>query len=176
MNGSIEKQALCCVRQHSRHQAAANIEMPLKPSSLQMHKIEANKSSLPTDRIHEYLIRAFVHFIKSIAVGILARRYVSHRRVGAIAESIRKLNSRSLLPHAASSVGNTLLVGRVGGWLSAIPAALMWGYADHVSTGAHETTWIPGLNAFIHSINYGVIVELVHKVQELLQEKPTMQG
>ncbi len=75
--------------------------------------------------------------------------------------------SLMLLPVLA----NTWLVGRVGGWLSAILAALMWGYADHVSTGAHETTWIPGLNAFIHLINYGVIVELVHKVQELLQRE-----
>lgn len=51
--------------------------------------------------------------------------------------------SLMLLPVLA----NTWLVGRVGGWLSAILAALMWGYADHVSTGAHETTWIPGLRA-----------------------------
>ena len=57
--------------------------------------------------------------------------------LGLFAESIRKLNSFASA-HAASVLANTWLVGRVGGWLSAILAALMLGYADHVSTGAHE--------------------------------------
>lgn len=75
--------------------------------------------------------------------------------------------SLMLLPVLA----NTWLLGRVGGWTSAILAALMWGYADHASADANEAAWIPGLNAFVHLINYGIVVELVHKVQELLQRE-----
>ena len=62
-------------------------------------------------------------------------------------------------------------VGRRGGWASAILAALMWGYADHVSADANEAAWIQGLNTLVHLANYGIVVELVHKVQELLQRE-----
>lgn len=75
--------------------------------------------------------------------------------------------SLMLLPVLA----NTWLIGRVGGWASAMLAALMWGYADHASADANELAWIPGLNAFVHLTNYGIVVELVHKVQEMLQRE-----
>ena len=75
--------------------------------------------------------------------------------------------SLMLLPVLA----NAWLVGRAGGWASAVLAALMWGYADHAIADANETVWIPGLNAFVHLTNYGIVVELVHKVQELLQRE-----
>lgn len=75
--------------------------------------------------------------------------------------------SLMLLPVLA----NSWLVGRIGGWLSAMLASLMWGYADYISAGPDDSVWIPALNTFVHLINYGIAVELVHKVSDLLQRE-----
>lgn len=63
---------------------------------------------------------------------------------------------------------NAWFAGRVAGWFLAVVGALLWGYADHVTTSADETVLIPSLNAIVHLINYGIVVELARRVHDLL--------
>lgn len=68
-------------------------------------------------------------------------------------------------------LANTWLIGRFGGWLSGFLAAFMWGYADYMNATSADSVWLFGLNTVIHFINYGIVVELLHKVQELLERE-----
>ncbi len=63
------------------------------------------------------------------------------------------------------------LSGRSGGWLLAVIASLLWGYADYSKGTTADDTIISFLNALVHLINYGIVVELVGRVMVLLQRE-----
>ena len=63
------------------------------------------------------------------------------------------------------------LSGRPGGWLLAVIGSALWGYADYLKGTIGDDTIIPFLNALVHLINYGIVVELVGRVMVLLQRE-----
>lgn len=63
------------------------------------------------------------------------------------------------------------LSGRPGGWLLAIIASALWGYADYSKGTTADDTIISFLNALVHLINYGIVVELVRGVVVMLQRE-----
>ena len=63
------------------------------------------------------------------------------------------------------------LSGRPGGWLLAVIASALWGYADYLKGTIADDTIISFLIALVHLINYGIVVELVRGVMVLLQRE-----
>lgn len=63
------------------------------------------------------------------------------------------------------------LSGRPAGWLLAVIASAIWGYADYLKGTTADDTIISFLNALVHLINYGIVVELVRGVVVLLQRE-----
>ena len=63
------------------------------------------------------------------------------------------------------------LSGRPGGWLLAVIASALWGYADYSKGTTVDDTIISFLNALVYLINYGIAVELVRGVVVLLQRE-----
>ncbi|MBS0576022.1 MAG: GGDEF domain-containing protein [Proteobacteria bacterium] len=65
----------------------------------------------------------------------------------------------------------TWISGRTAGWLLAVFASALWGYADYSSGKFLESLLVPLLNALVHLVNYGITVELTRGVMVLLQRE-----